>query len=175
MDPVTLHAALRRRPFRPFRVHSVDGAVHEVLHEHQAFATTTHFFAGYDIQHGVPRDAHPLPMGQIARFEWLDEEVATGLPPSDIHEVETPRMDIESLRASLKRAPFRPFRMFLSDGSHHDVMHPELMVLERRQVALWHGFDRRGFARDLVLLDPLHITRIEQLPDGADTGSKQAG
>ena len=174
MDLTTLHAALRRQPFRPFRIHTIDGATHEVLRVHHAFATTSHFFVGYDIQrHDTPRGAHRLSSAQIARIEWL---TVAGFedPLTRIHGAEETTMEIDGLRAALRRVPFRPFRVFLSDGSHHDVKHPELMVLERRQVALWHGFDRLGFVRDLVLIDALHITRIEPLPDD-DSGSKQAG
>jgi hypothetical protein len=40
----------------------------------------------------------------------------------------------EDVREFLRRQPFRPFRMTLTDGRSYDVMHPELALLGRNVV-----------------------------------------
>ena len=69
---------------------------------------------------------------------------------------------------SLRRRPFQPLRVFLSDGSHHDVRHPEMVFVTRRSVSIAIEPIRNQVPDDYVLCDPLHITRIEPLAsDGA--------
>lgn len=36
----------------------------------------------------------------------------------------------------LRRRPFQPFRVFLSEESHHTVRHPELALLRRRELQI---------------------------------------
>jgi len=73
----------------------------------------------------LPRCILTVALSTIARIEWLGAERPEDDPPACIHGTEKNTMEIEGLRTALRRAPFRPFRMFLSDGSHHDVMHPD--------------------------------------------------
>ena len=45
-------------------------------------------------------------------------------------------MTAEKLQEYLHRQPFQPFRVFLSDGSMHDVRHQEMALLTRREVII---------------------------------------
>lgn len=48
----------------------------------------------------------------------------------------------EDLRKWLKREPFQPFRLTLTDGRTYDVVHPELAMVGRTSVTI--GFPRSG-------------------------------
>lgn len=175
MDPTTLHATLRRRPFRPFLLVTDDGSSHQVRARDQAVMTSTEIAiaqerAGTD----MPGWIRTVPLSTIVRIEWLAAEgTEPGHPPTGVYPVE-PAVNPEILQELLRAAPFRPFRVFVSDGSQHDVRHPELMYVTHRWIAVALRADRRGIPRETVFLNPLHITRIEPLPDD-DSGSKQAG
>lgn len=70
--------------------------------------------------------------------------------------------------AQLKQRPFVPFRMHLSDGSHCDVRHPEMILVAQRALALTiHGRPGERMPERLVMCDPMHVTRLEQI-DGED-------
>ncbi len=80
-------------------------------------------------------------------------------------------MTPESIRERLRQRPFQPFRVFLSDGSVHEVRHPEMMLVMRREVVIALPRPGEEFARRAVYCDPLHITRIEPI-DGKDGGAR---
>jgi hypothetical protein len=70
----------------------------------------------------------------------------------------------DDIRDLLRQAPFLPLRLFLTDGTVHDIRHPESAILMRTTVSLVSpgsdvplpSSDRR------VIIALLHITRIEQ-------------
>jgi hypothetical protein len=72
-------------------------------------------------------------------------------------------MRASDLQEELKRQPFRPFRLYLTDGTAFDVAHPELAVVSHSAVrlrlppALGLGLERDA------LIDLLHIMWLEVL------------
>ena len=52
-------------------------------------------------------------------------------------------MQLEDVEKKLRLRPFRPFRVYLSDGSVYDVRHPELMMLGRRMAMIGLAHDPR--------------------------------
>ena len=68
------------------------------------------------------------------------------------------------IAAQLTQRPFLPFRMHLSDGSHYDVRHPEMLLVSQRSLALT-TFSRPDakMPKRIVLCDPMHVTRLEQI------------
>ena len=72
-------------------------------------------------------------------------------------------MNAEQILAHLRKQPFRPFRIFMSDGSSFEVRHPELAIVERREVAIAMPQVRDKPVERLAYCDPLHITRIEPI------------
>lgn len=71
-----------------------------------------------------------------------------------------PSVQIKEL---LNRKPFRPFRLFLSDGSHHDVPHPEFAWVFGGRVFIGvpsNGGEAHGRIKELAVL---HLTRVEDL------------
>ena len=43
-------------------------------------------------------------------------------------------MHLQDLQSALRRQPFKPFRLFVSDGAAFDVRHAEMCVRGRRSV-----------------------------------------
>ena len=71
----------------------------------------------------------------------------------------------EDVREFLRRLPFRPFRLTLTDGRTYDVMHPELAMVGRSwvQVGLARPGDPENIAERLISVSLLHIMQIEPL------------
>ena len=73
-------------------------------------------------------------------------------------------MQSTEIDAQLRQRPFSPFRIHLSDGSRYDVRHPEMLLVSRRSLALTiFSRPEAKLAERIVLCDPMHVTRIEQL------------
>ncbi len=72
-----------------------------------------------------------------------------------------PRQDIER---ELRRRPFRPFRMHLTDGTSSEVLHPELVLLGRRSLVLGLAASaEETFYERAVDVDLIHIVRMEDI------------
>jgi hypothetical protein len=71
-------------------------------------------------------------------------------------------MQPEQIRDHLRAAPFRPFRVFLSDGSFHDVPHPDFAWLTARYLFIGKDVNALGLPRREVTCDTRHITKIER-------------
>lgn len=71
------------------------------------------------------------------------------------------------IREHLKRVPFRPLRICLSDGSSHDVRHPEHALVTKYNVAIAIGTESGELPERLVCYDPARVIRIEPVSDTA--------
>ncbi len=71
----------------------------------------------------------------------------------------------EDVREFLRRRPFRPFRLTLTDGRTYDVMHPELAIVGRSwvEVGLARPGDPENIAERLISVSLLHIMQIEPM------------
>jgi len=71
----------------------------------------------------------------------------------------------EDVREFLRRRPFRPFRLTLTDGRTHGVMHPELAMVGRSWVAvgLARPEDPENIAERLFSVSLLDIMQIDPL------------
>jgi hypothetical protein len=77
----------------------------------------------------------------------------------------------------LRRQPFRPFRLHLSDGSAYDVRHPELALVTLTEVAVAIPAVSGNVPERMIYCDPFHITRVEPLPEniaGSPPGNGQS-
>lgn len=72
-------------------------------------------------------------------------------------------MNIDTLRDQVRKQPFEPFRVYLTDGSHYEVRHPEMIAVSRRDVAIPLGHRKGEVADRLAICDPLHIVRVEPI------------
>ena len=74
-------------------------------------------------------------------------------------------MPLEELRRTLRLRPFRPFRLFVTEGGPYDVRHPELCVPGSRSVfvGIPAPSQTEPIYDDFAIIDLIHITRIEQI------------
>lgn len=72
-----------------------------------------------------------------------------------------------NLRELLDARPFRPFRLFLTDGSSHHVPHPEFAWVFGGRIFVGEasGSDIET-GTGVKQLSLLHVVRIEELPSG---------
>jgi hypothetical protein len=80
----------------------------------------------------------------------------------------------ELIRSLLRQRPFQPFRVYVSNGSTHEVTHPEAanlvvgaLLIELPPVGMLDGprVDR------IVIISFIHITKIEVFQTGGATPS----
>ncbi len=72
-------------------------------------------------------------------------------------------MRMHELRDTLRKAPFEPFRIRLSDGRSFDVRHPEFAGLTRHSFFVGEpAADEEGPER-LVQCDLMHVVSIEPI------------
>ena len=67
----------------------------------------------------------------------------------------------DDIRAHLRREPFQPIRVYISDGSKYEVRHPELMLVTRTEVVIAIDPGDDQIPDHKVFCDPVHITQIE--------------
>jgi hypothetical protein len=70
----------------------------------------------------------------------------------------------EELRNLLRRRPFVPIRIHLTDGTTYDVRHPEMAFLTRSTVEV--GIEHQegsGIADDVIYCSLIHVVRVENL------------
>ena len=72
----------------------------------------------------------------------------------------------KQLRELLRAKPFKPFRICLSDGTHHDITNHDMAWVTRNSVEVGLNVDPDGFAEYVVRCYILHITKLEDLPEG---------
>jgi len=74
-------------------------------------------------------------------------------------------MHRKAVESVLLRRPFQPFRMVLTNGEHFDVLHPDLVIVGHRFIAV--GSPRgQSLSDDEMLvywIDLIHIIYIRRL------------
>ena len=69
----------------------------------------------------------------------------------------------EEIRSHLRKEPFQPFRLYLSNGLSYDVRHPELMFVGRRDVVIALDLGENDIPEQFAYCDPVHVANIEPL------------
>ncbi len=72
-------------------------------------------------------------------------------------------MHPDDLLSAVRRQPFVPFRLHVSDGSSYDVRHPETILVSRRAAVLAIPDDPAHPAERLVTVAIIHVSRFEEL------------
>ncbi len=75
-------------------------------------------------------------------------------------------MTANQVREALHAQPFQPFRIHMSDGSTYEIWHRDFALVTRRVVTIGIPVAGDDMPDRAVWCDPLHITRIELLPEG---------
>jgi hypothetical protein len=84
-------------------------------------------------------------------------------------------MRLDEIRTHWHKHPFIPIRVFVSDGSHYDVHHPDFMLLSRAEVVIGLDAGADQVPERNAYLDPVHITRIEPINGKQARGSGRQG
>jgi len=71
------------------------------------------------------------------------------------------RMGFQELQDALRKQPFEPFRVQLSNGQMHEVRHAEFAALSRTSVLIGIPSKRDGVPDRFVQVDLLHVVAIE--------------
>jgi len=69
----------------------------------------------------------------------------------------------DEIRFFIRKQPFEPFRVFVSDGSSFDVIHHDFMIVLQHKVIVALAKKPGDIPKESAFIDPLHITRIEPL------------
>lgn len=74
-------------------------------------------------------------------------------------------MEAEEVILSVRRQPFEPFRLCISDGTGYDILHPDQIVVgERASHVGLGGNGDRPFQR-IAIVANVHITRLEPIEE----------
>jgi hypothetical protein len=80
-------------------------------------------------------------------------------------------MHPDEVFAAVRRKPFVPFRLHISDGSSFDVLHPDLALVTRRSVILAMSGDPTQIPERAITIAMVHVTGLEDLPPVSATSS----
>jgi hypothetical protein len=75
----------------------------------------------------------------------------------------------EEIREHRRAVSFRPLRVFLSDGSVHEILDPRLAMITLQYLTIGTNLRRDDIPRDSVMCDPMHVIRIEAATHSDDT------
>jgi hypothetical protein len=80
MHPDEVVAALRRKPFVPFRLHVADGASYDIRHPELLWVTARAAYVGIpaDAPNLIPERAVTIALGHVSRIEDLPAPTAPG-------------------------------------------------------------------------------------------------
>jgi hypothetical protein len=76
-------------------------------------------------------------------------------------------MHPDELLRMVRRQPFVPFRLHVSDGSSYDVRHPEMVLVTRRAAVLAMPDNPTQPAERVVTVAMVHVSRLEELTSAA--------
>jgi hypothetical protein len=82
-------------------------------------------------------------------------------------------MRLNELRDTLKKQPFEPFRLRMSNGDEYIVRHPEFALLTKSTVFVGLPSKREGVPDRVVQLDILHVVSIEPVNGARRSGSRR--
>lgn len=79
-------------------------------------------------------------------------------------------MDPDELFAVVRKQPFEPFRIHVSDGDRYEIRHPDQIVVGRRSCHIGISGNGEGPFQRIAIVSNIHITRLEPL-----NGKKRRG
>ena|ERR1043166_1351590 len=75
----------------------------------------------------------------------------------------------KQVRELLQAKPFKPFRIYLSDGRHYDITHHEMAFVTQHTVEVGINLSADGFAEYVARCSILHMTSLEDIPEAMPT------
>jgi hypothetical protein len=84
-------------------------------------------------------------------------------------------MSGEELMQLLRRRPFVPLRLHMTDGQTYDIRHPDNVLVLRSRVDIGVGADpATGVVAGVEYCSLLHVVRIEELQAATSPGNGEA-
>lgn len=84
-------------------------------------------------------------------------------------------MTRNDLLRRVKKRPFSPFRVEVSEGATYDVLHPEQVIVARDSVTIGVPSEEGGdFYETTDFIDLIHVVRLEPLPAKAKKSKSHA-
>jgi hypothetical protein len=83
-------------------------------------------------------------------------------------------MRAQLILAHLRKQPFIPIRVFMSDGATYDVRHPEMAAVSAAEMVIGIEPLDDEVPHRFAYCDPVHIARIEPI-DGDNRGRGPRG
>lgn len=85
-------------------------------------------------------------------------------------------MRIEDIRALTRAAPFRPFRVYLTNGETYDVLHPDMILatLGAAHIAAPSPGSPANDYGSVRIVSLVHIVKIEYLPPSSPVSTNGA-
>jgi hypothetical protein len=83
-------------------------------------------------------------------------------------------MTPKDLSRRVKKRPFVPFRLVVSEGATYDVFHPDQIIVMRDSVVVATPGDADDFYESSDLVDLIHVVRLEALPTKTKKGTSNA-
>ncbi len=74
----------------------------------------------------------------------------------------------QEVRDSMRKAPFKPFRIHLSNGQSYDVRHPEFAALTRHSVIVVVPSSHDDDIDRVVQCDLVHVLAMEAIDGASD-------
>ena len=78
-------------------------------------------------------------------------------------------MRAEELIQLVRRQPFAPLRVHMTDGTAYDLYHPDQMIVQRQCVDIGVKPDRQaGVVERVERFSLLHVVRVEPLAEASE-------
>lgn len=73
----------------------------------------------------------------------------------------------QDILKKLKATPFKPFKLFLSDGKTYDVTEPTHAYMTPTELIVGFEHDEHDLPRKSAYISPNHVVRVEPLETSA--------
>ena len=77
-------------------------------------------------------------------------------------------------RELLKRKPFTPLRIHMSDGVTYDIFHPDNIIVGHQRVDIGRSAEPGGVVDRVDYCSLLHVVRVEEITKKAKPKSAQS-
>jgi len=75
------------------------------------------------------------------------------------------------IKKMLDARPYVPFRVYMSDGQHYDVLDPDFAFVTRFAMHVGEDFDEERWPKSGRYVRVRHITQLEYLPSEQREGA----
>ena len=81
----------------------------------------------------------------------------------------------QEIHKQWKQRPFMPFKLHVADGTSYEVLDPADIIVDMLRVYVGIKPDESGLFTTTMHISPSHVSRIEPLPDRAETSAEGNG